>query len=136
MPKKVVIGRPKAISKEVLQKLEEVFALGGSDREACLYAGISPSTLYNYQQTNNDFLERKELLKEQPILKARRTVIESISKDPRLALMFLERKKREEFSLRTEVKGEGFGQINAIIQNVRDLTDEELNKILISGSIE
>jgi hypothetical protein len=80
-----------------LQKLEEVFALGGSDKEACFYADISPSTLYNYQQENPDFLERKGLLKESPVLKARRIIIEGMEKDPRLALKYLERINKEEF---------------------------------------
>ena len=100
------IGRPKTIKKETLQKLEEVFALGGSDKEACFYAGISPSTLYNYQTENLDFLERKELLKESPILLARRTVISEMKKNPHIALKYLERRKRDEFSLKFEIKEE------------------------------
>lgn len=91
---------------DTLNKLEEVFALGGSDLEACFYAGISRQTLYNYQHDHPEFVERKEELKEQPILKARRSVLNGIQDDPELALRFLERRKKAEFSLRTEITGE------------------------------
>lgn len=91
------VGRPTVMTPEVLAKLEEVFALGGSDEEACFYADISTSSLYKYQQEYPDFTERKERLKETPVLKARRTVINSLDK-PEHAFKFLERKKRKEFA--------------------------------------
>lgn len=90
---------------ETVNKLEEVFALGGSDLEACFYAGISRQTLYNYQHDHPEFVERKEELKEQPILKARRSVLNGIDTDPELALKFLERRKKSEFAQRTEMTG-------------------------------
>jgi len=96
----MITGRPSKITEITLHKLEEVFALGGSDKEACFYADISPSTLYNYQTENPDFLERKELLKENPILLARRTVVSEISRNPHIAFKYLERRRRDEFSLR------------------------------------
>ncbi len=89
---------------EVIQKLEEVFALGGTDLEACLWADISKAALYNYQKTNPHFVDRKEKLKERPILKARQTVIKALQ-DPQHAQWFLERKKKDEFSSRSEVTG-------------------------------
>ena len=53
-------GRPTIFTKELLDKLEYVFALGGTDKEACLYAGVSPAALYKYQEKNLDFVERKQ----------------------------------------------------------------------------
>ena len=88
----------------VLQKLEEVFAIGGTDTEACFYAGIGTSTLYEYQKDNPEFVERKEALKEKPILKARQTVVKSLD-NPDMALKYLERKRKAEFSLRVEQTG-------------------------------
>jgi hypothetical protein len=99
-------GRPTTFTSSTLQKLEEVFALGGSDKEACFYASLSPSSLYNYQAKHPEFLERKELLKEQPVLKARRSVIAAMEKDARLALMYLERKKHDEFQPKTVSRSE------------------------------
>lgn len=90
------------MTKETIDKLEEAFALGCTDLEASLYANIAPATLYNYQEKNRGFLERKMQLKETPILKARASVINAFEKSPDLALKFLERKKKDEFSLRQE----------------------------------
>ena len=64
-------GRPPIMTDDTIKKLEEVFALGGSDSEACFYANISKQTLYNYQKEHPEFVDRKEALKEKPILEAK-----------------------------------------------------------------
>jgi len=94
-------GRPTVMKDEILQKLESVFSYGAPDDEACVYADISPSTLYNYQKQHPEFLERKRLLKNRPILKARQTVVDNLG-DPKVAQWFLEHKAKQEFSIRTE----------------------------------
>lgn len=114
------VGRPTIMTPEIISKLEEVFAIGGSDNEACFYAGIGKSTLYNYQQEHPEFVERKEALKERPILKARQTVVKSLD-DADMALKYLERKKKDEFSIRTEFTGQNGGPIN--ISQVLDKLD-------------
>jgi hypothetical protein len=55
-------GRPTVMTPEIIAKLEYVFALGGTDKEACLYADIGLETLYNYQRNHPEFAERKALL--------------------------------------------------------------------------
>jgi len=85
-----------------VNKLEEAFAMGCTDLEACLFAEITKKTLYNYQDKNPEFIHRKEALKETPVLKARQSVIKGFAEDSNLALKYLERKKRDEFSLKTE----------------------------------
>ena len=90
---------------EVVRLLNEAFALGCTDLEACLYADIGKTALYKYQKAHPDFAERKELLKNRPILQARNSVIQAMRSDGNLALKFLERKLKAEFSLRTEVTG-------------------------------
>jgi len=99
------MARPTIITKDVIDKLEYAFSLGCSDNEACLHAGIATATLYKYQERTPEFLLRKHLLKESPIFIARQTVLKGISRDPDLALKFLERRKKSEFSLRTELTG-------------------------------
>ena len=94
-------GRPAIVTPQTIQKLEQAFALGCSDTEACFYSNIGKSTLYNYQNDNPDFLERKELLKEKPVLLARKSVIKFMQNDGNLALKYLERKKKDEFSTKT-----------------------------------
>ena len=100
--KSKAVGRKTIMTPETIEKLEEAFLLGCSDREACLMADIAPATLYKYQEKNPEFTERKEQLKQSPFIKARQAVISSFRRDPNLALKYLERKKKDEFSLRTE----------------------------------
>ena len=95
------LGRPTVITDEVLRKLDEAFAMGCTDLEACLFADISKTALYDYQQEHPEFAERKEKLKETPILLARSTVIKNL-KNPQSAQWYLERKKKSEFAQRNE----------------------------------
>lgn len=97
------VGRKTKMTEIVVKKLEEAFAMGCTDDEACIYANISRQTLYTYQNNNKEFLDRKELLKQTPILLARQTVIESL-KIPQTAQWFLERKKKDEFTARQEIE--------------------------------
>lgn len=112
-------GRPPVVDDLVLQKLEQAFSFGCTDLEACLFANISKSTLYNYQNANPDFLERKEALKENPILLARQSVIRSMEEDGNLALKYLERKRKDEFSTKTETEHSG----NIGLKNILDEID-------------
>ena len=47
-------------------------------------------------------MERKEILKEHTIKLARSTVVKAIESNPDIALKYLERKRKSEFSTRTE----------------------------------
>jgi len=102
MSEKNSVGRPTVMTENVLAKLEEAFLIGCSDLEACLVADISKDALYDYQTKHPEFTERKELLKQNPILAARRSAFRGFAEDHAHALKFLERKKRDEFSLKTE----------------------------------
>lgn len=62
----------------VLTKLEDAFRIGLSDRKACEYAGISPMTLYRYQEKYPEYSERKEGLKLLPTIKAQSTIVENL----------------------------------------------------------
>jgi hypothetical protein len=88
-----------------LKKLEEAFAIGASDKEACFYADISHQTLYTYQQNHPEFVERKEALKERPVLLARQSVLKAMESDPATARWYLERKAKLEFASRHELTG-------------------------------
>lgn len=78
--------------------------IGATDNEACYYADICASTLYNFQDQNKWFLELKKQWKDNPILVARQTVFSNLS-DKETAMKYLERKKKDEFSLRSEITG-------------------------------
>lgn len=87
-------GRKPKINKDVLQKLEDAFTNAFSDEQACAYADICPSTLYNYQKRHPEFLERKVQLKLRPDIKAKQTIAKALG-DPNHAWRWLERRDPE-----------------------------------------
>ena len=114
---------------EVVSKLEAAFSWGCTDTEACIWAGISRETLYEYIRNNPTFADRKEQLKETPNLKARQVLNLALQqKDKQTAQWWLERKKKEEFSTRSElvqpepikvfVTKEEQAEADSIIENV------------------
>jgi hypothetical protein len=109
---------------EVIQKLEQAFSLDCTDAEACMFANISPSKLYEYQVDYPEFLERKRALKEKPVLAARSSVVRHMEEDGSLALKYLERKKKEEFSPRQEVSGAEGGPVVIIDAGKNPYEDE------------
>lgn len=126
MAKKSLVGRPPVIDKDVLNKLEISYSMGCSDLEACLYANISKQTLYNYQEKHPEFKDRKEMLKEKLVLKARTVIADSLNnKDENTAKWYLERKKRDEFSTKIENEVTGKG-INIVVadNNAKHLVED------------
>jgi len=110
-------GRKPLMTPQTIEKLEQAFAMGCTDIEACLYADIGKDTLYNYQANHPEFIERKEALKNRPFLLARNTIVKSLSNDPEMALKYMERKKKDEFSLRVEQTGKDGEAIKVIIED-------------------
>ena len=116
-------GRPTKMTPDILKKLHDAFLLGCTDEEACFAADISPATLYNYQNENPKYLEQKRAWKKRPVYLARKCVVDNISDDKDLALKFLERKNKKEFSLRTEQLTAEVGK-----EDLEGMSDEELDQ--------
>ena len=96
------VGRPTVMTPENIAKLEQAFSLGATDVEACFYAGIGKTTLYEYQEKHPEFAERKAAFKEKLDLKARQVVASAMEDgDKQTAQWYLERKKKDEFSIKT-----------------------------------
>jgi hypothetical protein len=118
------VGRPPAIDDFVLSQLTNAFMNGATDAQACLYAGISPATLYRYEELHPEFRERKHLLKDNLVLRAKMNIGKAITEGKvSESLWYLERKAKDEFSTRSE-------HINANIDATQKLTDEEKLKIV------
>jgi hypothetical protein len=116
------VGRPTVMTEDVIRKLEYAYMRGLSDREACLYANIATSTLYNYCNDNPAFSERKELLKEQVKTKAKMIVADLIdNNDADTAKWYLERKAKDEFSTKQEIKADVETDVTITIE----LSDDE-----------
>lgn len=111
---------PWKITKEVLQKLEEWFILWFTDTEACLFADVPSSTFYDYCKLNPDFSEKKELLKKQPNMTAKKNWIDKINKWDYIASKeWLERKAKDEFSLKQEVDQNNTWEIKINVVNYK-----------------
>ena len=101
-------GRPSKMTDDTLQKLKHAFLMGCSDREACLFAGIVPTTLYNYQEANPEFVEQKETWKDNPVMKARNVLMDALdANDVFTAHKIIERK--EGTKVKQEVSGPNGG---------------------------
>ena len=115
------------MTKETLEKLEAAFLVGHTDEEACLIAEIDPKTLYTYCQNHKNFSSKKELLKQNTKLLARRNIAKKIADgDVDLSKWYLERKAREEFSARQELQNEVTVSRNATL----DALAEDIKKII------
>lgn len=98
------VGRPTVMTPEIITLLIDAFTWGSSDLEACLYAGIGKTTLYEYQKDEPSFAERKELIKNSPVLQARRNIMTQLEMgDVNTAKWYLERKKKDEFSTSSDL---------------------------------
>lgn len=96
-------GRPTVMTQDTVNKLEQAFSMGCSDLEACLFADISKQTLYDYQDKHPEFADRKAMLKQKMIFKARSVIVEALNnKDKNTAQWLLERKVKDEFSTKVE----------------------------------
>ena len=78
---KNAVGRPTIMTPETIRKLEDAFSWGCTDLEACCNANIGKSSLYKYCDENPEFSERKEVLKNQPVMRARRVVLAALEED-------------------------------------------------------
>lgn len=100
-------GRPTVTTPGAIAKLIEAFKLDLTVEEAVLYAGISKDTYYRKAKEDEEFSDEMERARQYATLVARQTVIREIGEDGKLALAYLERKRKAEFSPRSEVNVEG-----------------------------
>jgi len=123
------VGRPTIFKPEIIEKLEEVFRIGGTDTEACLHADISCAALYKFQNRYPEFIERKNKLKEALTLRARLNVAKALNDrdnpDIDISKWYLERKRRDEFAQKTHMEHSG-----NISNHLESLSDEELDALI------
>lgn len=99
-------AKPK-MTPEVLAKIEQAFSLGCNDKEACFSAGISVECLRAFQRNNPLWMERKALLKEKMVLKAKAVIAHALNQlDVQTAKWYLEKQCREEFGNEVKIKGD------------------------------
>lgn len=111
-------GRPTKMTPETVKKLDDAFLLGCTDEEACFYAEISKQTLYNYQDANPEYVDRKERLKQNPFFKARQSILSGITDSADIALKFMERKKKDEFGTKQNIEHSGNISIESVLNDL------------------
>ena len=121
-------GRPTVFDQETVHKLEQAFNIGCTIEEACTVSGVSRSAYYNKIETDHDFMDKMERSKVFAVLMARNTVVQAIMRgDVKTSMWYLERKRRDEFSLRAPAK-------LTLDIDFDNYSDEELEAI-ISGKL-
>ena len=85
-----------------IERLIAAFKMDAAIMEACAYAGITYEQYKYFNEIHPDFSTVKQLCNELPTLQARQEVVRGIANDKEFALKYLERKKKNEFSLRVE----------------------------------
>ena len=95
------VGKPTVMTEKVLDLLRQAYLWGATNAEACAYADISERTLYDYLSKNPEYSQKIEQWKLDPILKAKKTVINELG-DVKNAQWYLERKQKDEFSTKVE----------------------------------
>ena len=116
------VGRPRAITPKKLEKLEEAFKLGCTNREACFYADVAESTFYDFLKEYPEYSNKIAMWKDYEKIKARFVVHKALENGDRdMAKWYLERKAKDEFSTKQEFDT----TVNNRVVIVDDLPDEE-----------
>lgn len=118
MPK-TKVGRPTIMTPDVVKKLEEAFSNGASDVEACFLAGISKQTLYDYQDKNPEYADRKEALKDMIKYQAKKNIKDKVfDGDVDTSKWYAERKIKEEFSQKIEQEVSGQLGLSKVLDEI------------------
>lgn len=120
------LGRPSLFTQETLQKLEQAFMMDFTDYESCIFADVSESAFYAYCKDNPDFQERKLRLKKSLSMVAKMRLAESVNKGNTTdAKWMLERRDRDNYSLRSELDGKNGKPIDSKVRVKYILKEED-----------
>jgi len=125
--KKKKRGPPTKKTPDRVNLLRQAFALDASVEEAVFYANISKQTYYDWVNSDKELSDELEALRNKPVLRARQIVIKGMEDNPELALKYLERKRKSEFSQKQIIENEGSIAIHSVDDEIKTLI-ENLNK--------
>jgi hypothetical protein len=75
------VGRPESITPDTEVKLESIFKIGGTNAEACAYAGIAERTYYSRRERDEKFVQRMDAAQHYADIVAKNVVVDNIIKD-------------------------------------------------------
>lgn len=114
-------GRPSSLTEDTVNKLEQAFAIGASDTEACSFAGISRQTYYSHLAKDKEFSDKIKRQKHLLPLKARKELKDLIEQgDSKAIFWYLDRVEK-----RNKVEG------NIIVHNeLERLAEQEYERLM------
>lgn len=119
---------------EMVKKLEQAFGYDCTVAEICIYCDISKQTYYNWRKENPKLFDYLDTLRAHPILRARKTVVDSLEGNVGVALGYLERKSKDEFSTKQIVRSEGDLTLNqpdpALDEVIKNATPEQREALM------
>lgn len=95
-------GRPRADIEQYLTEIQPYLEVGCSLHESCLHAVVPYTTVVDHMKRDDEIRKKIERMENVPILIARQSVVGTMAENADLALKYLERKKKDEFSLKSE----------------------------------
>lgn len=109
-------GRPAYTEEEILEKLYEYLVLGYSIKKACLLGGIHEQTVYSRRKKDESFSSKLSKLMNSPNVRARAVWVKRIDEgDYQAAKDWLERREKNEFSLRQEMTGQDGEKLEGLV---------------------
>lgn len=126
------MGRPTVMTKQTLAKLEMAFRMDCNEREACIFAGIDPATLYRYKQKNPDFCIEIDEWKESLPIMSRAVIAERISvhKSVEDSWAYLRTKRKGEFAEQKNLK------VDTNVVSIADLEQAATDGVIAEGETE
>ncbi len=89
------VGRPKAITSEVVHQLIDSLRLGSDVTAACILSGISTSTYYNELARNKRFMDKMTIAQQETSLYANTLIAKAIRQgDMKTVRWYLDRQDR------------------------------------------
>lgn len=88
---------------EYLTNLKPYLEVGCTLHEACINAVVPYTTMVDYIKNDEDIRRKIDRMQNQPLYIARKSVVDKMEFDGDLALKYLERKKKDEFSTKSEL---------------------------------
>lgn len=108
-----------------VQKLVDAYKFYATDDQACYYAGITATQLMDFQKLHPEFYRIKHLAKQDPALRAKKTVFAKVDKDVETARWLLTRLEKETFSPRVENTGpDGRDLFDGMTEEYKKLINE------------
>lgn len=132
------MGRPTVMTPEVVKKLRDAFSIDATVEEACLYAGISKQTFYNWKEENGDLFDEMEALRLTPTLAMRQAAVKLGIQSYSTSMDYLTRKRPDEFGNRSKVEHAGTIVAAAVpmteaVRKVAVEYEEKLRQAIVEG---